>query len=430
MELAARLKQHIARLCESPRTRPVWMQRQISQGLRDHYGPLAIGFAADLPDDPGRVQLTGLCDLDGEVVLPLRDGLTPPAHYPRFDRNAVIDEQWSNLPELEGATEAVAAVFAQCHALFMVDWLVEQPSHWHLVILSPIHAPPGNPGDRGLVFVSNMLAVNVLRALDKARLAEANRWIEREMDEIVRLQQSLRPINPERIEGVTVAIRAINYRYAGGDYFDLPRLTHRVEPDRQCSGRDHFGLLLADVAGHGPSAAVEAAMLDAILRTYRSTEDSTPATLAEYVNQHMMTQRPRSAFISAILASYDPNDRTLRYVNAGHPEPLLYRAGQHHGRALDKARGIPLGVDREARWSFESVRMRAGDCLVVYTDGLTETRSPTEEQFGLVRLAEALDRSASDPEAMLNDVSQALDDFSEGQAVQDDQTLIVVRFDD
>ncbi len=430
MELGASLKQQIAELCHQPETSPSWMLSRFWTGLTAHYGKLVVGFACDVRGEPGRIQLTGLCDMDGNTVLPIREQFTPARDYPVIAADSLNLEQWSDVPALESCSnDAITGCFDRCRSMFLVDWLIDQPAHWYLLIMSPIDAPVGGRSDRALSFIANMLAVNLLRALDKKRLEEANRWIDRELDEISRLQHLLRPVDPHALNGVTIAVHAESYRYAGGDYFDLPRLTHLMSEQDRHEQHDHFGVMIADVAGHGPSAAVEAAMLDAILRTYSSQDVGNPEQLAEYVNKHMITQRPRTAFISAILCGFNPVNRELRHINAGHPPAMLIAAGDSRVQGLDSNVGIPLGVEKSTCWTMSVRKMNPGDILVLYTDGLLETRNRDQVHFGDARLRSAIESGSPEPEAMIQRVNESLDEFTNGHPVQDDQTMLVIRFD-
>lgn len=274
------------------------------------------------------------------------------------------------------------------------------------------------------------LAVNrLVRQLDRIRLKEANRWIDRQLDEIAGLQRLLQPVNVAKIEGVTIAIDFRSYRYAGGDYYDIMPLSSHVEDWPEGVG-DFFGVMIADVSGHGPAAAVEAAMMDAILRTYVGNGlDEGPAPVLTYLNQHLFTRQPRPSFITAFAAGYDPRARTFRCASAGHPPVFIRRSGSARVEQLDIRNDIPLRVEPNHVWESQDVRMEPGDLVVLYTDGVIESRSRSGEHFGVEATADAVSAAEAEPQAVIDSILSAQNGHRNGEPADDDQTIIVIRFD-
>ena len=259
------------------------------------------------------------------------------------------------------------------------------------------------------------------------RLAAANAWIEREMEEISRLQRLLQPADDPGLAGVDIAFCSHFFQYAGGDYFDLPRLTHLVPEDRRVADADHWGVIIADVSGHGPSAAVEAAMLDAISRTYAGPVSDGPESVVDYINRHLFTRRPRAAYVTAFLANYDPQKRVFSYANAGHPPPFLLPTGGAL-EDLPVPADIPLRIERDYRWQRMERRMDPGDTLVLFTDGVTECRSPDGRELGRAGLRSLLVGAAGSAEDIAETIKAGISDHRGDRAPDDDQTIIVIRF--
>ncbi len=429
MEFIASLRQQLDVLCAEPSIDPNWLLTRLKEGLAQRYGRLAVGFVRRRVHEPDQVQLLGLIDDNGTIAVPISNDFRPDGRHPTAAAEDVATEAWIRTDRFgPWSDDRITASVRRFRAAFLTPWLIDKPADWHVLVLSPIAPPGGMSQDRGLSLTANLLATNLLRALDAERLAKADEWIEREMDEIARLQALLQPDPDVTIGGVDIAFSSEIYHYAGGDYFDLPILTHLVPESDRVQGRDYWGVMIADVSGHGPSAAVEAAMMDAITRTYAGPVGA-PGEFIAYLNRHLFTRRPRAAFVTAFVANFDARERSLRFVNCGHPVPL-YRWASGEIGSLPVETGIPLRIMREASWPVTERRMAAGDMLLLFTDGVTETRAPGGEQLGrsgLEDLLATVPAGATAAEA-LDHVRAGVLAHQDGRAPQDDETLIVIRF--
>ena len=193
-----------------------------------------------------------------------------------------------------------------------------------------------------------------------------------------------------------------------------------------CNLLEQLGDFLAHGLVGGP-AAVEAAMLDSVMRTYSEPVDAGPETVAGYLNRYMFTRRPRAAFISAFLCNYNPNTRILSYVNCGHPPPFLLQASGECA-PLDVPPDIPLCVVHDYAWTRYERVMQPGDTLILYTDGVTETRRNGQE-LGVQGLR-ALIQPTGTAAGILDGIHDGIRKFLNGKTATDDQTLIVIRWND
>ena len=427
MELIASLREQLDRLCAQASVESNWLLEQLSRGLRERYGALACGFVRQR--EPGSAQLLGLCDATGRILIPLSDDFQPDRRHPRAPVTALATESWLETDAFgRWGVSDVDDCFAESRSVFVSPWLIDRPADWHMLILSPIAAPAFLRQDRGLSVNANLLATNLLRSLDAQRLQRANAWIEREMDEIARLQRLLQPEARIELDGVEVAFASHIYHYAGGDYFDVPRLTHLVPVSERVTGADHFGAIIADVSGHGPSAAVEAAMLDAIMRTYPGPVAAGPHAVAAYLNRNLFTRRPRAAFITAFICNWFPATRELHHASCGHPPPIVLRPDGECFE-LPVERGIPLRIEQDYQWQSERQRMEPGEVLVMYTDGVTESRPLGGPELGREGLLKLVRRAGStEPQTILATIEAGIDEHLSGRPRQDDQTIIVIRF--
>ncbi len=268
----------------------------------------------------------------------------------------------------------------------------------------------------------NFAVSSLARAEEKKKLQEITNWREQELSEISRLQHLLLPEENLSIPGIELAFKFKVYKEAGGDYFDVMSLSK----DKRENESHKFGVMIADVTGHGPSAAVEAAMFDAILRTYQPAGNSgNPAQVIEYVNTHFFTRKNRGKFVTAIAMSYDPDTKTLCYACAGHPYGYIKRGNTLI--RLDQGEDIPIGVLKEYEWSNHEVKLMHHDIIFVYTDVVLETRNAQHEEFGFGRLEQTLLDAEACPHCLVDDVAEALTDFNESDELCDDLTLCAIQ---
>jgi len=213
-----------------------------------------------------------------------------------------------------------------------------------------------------------------------------------------------------------IDVHAVNVssRQVSGDFYD-------VVPTG-----DSLLLAIADVSGKGVAAALMSSMLQASLRTQAGTVDSVAGMLLS-MNRLLCGGAPTGKFATFFLARVDESTLELRYSNAGHNYPLLRRA-DGSVRELDQG-GLLLGIQEDIHLTESSLQLSPGDCIVLYTDGITEAANGRNELFGEAKLAAFLSAlpvtlSASEiADRALAEVRAHLDGVEPG----DDMTLVVVR---
>jgi sigma-B regulation protein RsbU (phosphoserine phosphatase) len=204
--------------------------------------------------------------------------------------------------------------------------------------------------------------------------------------------------------------------HAGGDYYDFFGL-----PD----GR--VGILLGDASGHGAPAAVLMAMTRVLLHTTDEALAPPDRVLARLGHQLARTV-PHGRFVTACYAVLDPPSGRIDFSLAGHPPPHLLRGADGALDELPMLGGPPLGLYPERPFAAGSIEMRPGDTLVTYTDGVTESVSPTRVLFGEDRLREALRGGDALPLVELRRrVVAALDAHAAGAALEDDAAFLMLR---
>lgn len=243
--------------------------------------------------------------------------------------------------------------------------------------------------------------------------AEANAKEEQELRIAGEIQRALQPGRPRVTRAFAAAGAAIACRTIGGDffdYFDLP------------GGR--LGFVLGDVAGKGPPAALLAAMVQGIFTS--SVEDGQPARTIHRVNQVLHQRIVEGRFATAFYAVLS-QDGTLVSCNAGNNPPFLLSRDGSIKRL--EAGGLPIGPFGEATYDEEKTPLRAGDTLVLYSDGVSDAAGTNDEAFGDERLVACLGPAcAMEPEQLIEHVLGEVRTFSADKPQFDDITLLVVRY--
>jgi len=248
------------------------------------------------------------------------------------------------------------------------------------------------------------------------------------IESLADVQRLLLPENP-RIRGIDHAVHYQPADIAAGDYYDLMPLTHVVSARDGSStdtGRDAWGMIVGDVSGHGPAAAMEAVQFDAILRTYRADEPpGGPAGVLTYANRYFFSRRPRRHFLTAFSVLAEPDRGLMSFVSAGHP-PSFRRRGDTVTR-IGEGGEIPLGVLREHRYANQSCPLAAGDFVIAYTDGLIEAVDAQGEAFGIDRVASIIASAPPRATSIMHALRDALIAHQGNPIGRDDQTILVIH---
>jgi sigma-B regulation protein RsbU (phosphoserine phosphatase) len=267
------------------------------------------------------------------------------------------------------------------------------------------------------VWLSNLFGRATHNLVLAGQLRQAYNHAERELKVVADIQRSLLPRTTPAIPGLGLAAYYQTSKRAGGDYYDFFPL-----PD----GR--WGILIADVSGHGTPAAVMMAIMHSLAHNLPGPPDP-PAMLLKHVNEHFATRYTSEgeAFVTAFYGIYDPARRELTYASAGHNPPRLKRCEDGSVHALDGVGNLPLGLFPGQEYEQATLRLRPGDQIVFYTDGITEARNDAGEMFGPGRLDEALENCHLDAQGLIETVLATLKEFTGDQPPGDDQTVVVAK---
>jgi hypothetical protein len=264
---------------------------------------------------------------------------------------------------------------------------------------------------REIVYTYESLAPHVKRIIERER-------VKAEIDAANRIQAALLPLETPRLAGATVAS---HYRAAteiGGDYFDFLE---------QPTGE--IGIAFGDVAGHGLTSGIVMSMAKSALLV-QVDYDSSPKAVLEVLNDIVIRTAPKRMMMTFFFGLLNPRTQKLRFSSAGHLDPYVYRAATRRIEPLSSW-GFPLGIKRREPFREHEVSFETGDRLILYSDGLIEAIDDDGEPFGFERFEKTIlasgDQSADElKKSLLNAVKK----FTRNRPPEDDQTLVVVAFDD
>jgi sigma-B regulation protein RsbU (phosphoserine phosphatase) len=187
-----------------------------------------------------------------------------------------------------------------------------------------------------------------------------------------------------------------------------------------------IAIVVGDVAGKGAPAALYGAMSSGIIRT-RATRKYPPGQMLELVNKTLYQRPIESQYVALTYSIYEPSTRKFTLANSGLPYPLLIRSGQPS--FLDVG-GIPLGLFPDSKYDETTLTLQAGDVVVLYSDGLVESRNDAGDDFGMKRLAETVRANhEKSPAEIVKAVRDALAKFIGRRRPQDDRTMIVIKME-
>jgi len=267
---------------------------------------------------------------------------------------------------------------------------------------------------RGTLIASLLANMQVSR-----KLATANAHIEAELHRMARIQRALLPKPIPDIPGICLAASYATFGQVGGDLYDF--IPVNDDASRWC-------IFLGDASGHGPSAAVVAAMVQTTLHDC-AANSAGPSELFATLNRRLCNKRIEGSFVTAFMGFFEPATRRLCYSLAGHPAPVVVPFADAGPQFLKAVGGLPLGIDDDCRFDEMTIELLAGDSLLLYTDGISEARSPSGLMFGDDGIVHSLRHNSDDAQGVINQLQKSLDAHQKGRRPDDDQTSVVIHVD-
>ncbi|HEX4683099.1 MAG TPA: GAF domain-containing SpoIIE family protein phosphatase [Gemmatimonadaceae bacterium] len=274
---------------------------------------------------------------------------------------------------------------------------------------------PFTAGDQKLIAA---IATQIGTAIQNARLVRASvdqQRLAHEMQLAHDLQMKLLPSDAVVAPQATVAARVVPAESVGGDFYNLFRLKN-----------GQTGIMIGDVSGHG----YQAALIMALAMSAAAIHSQTTTDPAEMLHQLMTTLRDEltltEMFISAFYAVVDPVNHELRFANTGHPHAFLLADGKDFERLA--ASDPPIGMEERAPLTGERRWQSGRDLLVLFTDGISDARNRAGERLGEDRVLDVIRRHRdSTPAEIVEEVMAMLDAHTDGTALRDDLTIVLVR---
>ncbi len=262
-------------------------------------------------------------------------------------------------------------------------------------------------------------------ALENARLMSAmaeeiaqRERLNREVEIAREVQERLFPQTLPPILGIDYAGACRPALGVGGDYYDFLAL-----PGGQ------LGIAIGDVSGKGIAAALMMASLQASLRGEATRAPENLAALVSNVNRLVYEASSSNRYATFFYAQYNPADRRLTYVNAGHNPPMLFHCSNGHWQVSRlEAGGTVVGLLESFPYEQASVTIEPDDVFIAFTDGISEAMNHSDEEWGEEHLIATVEACAGlSPSETIARIMQAADTFVSGAKQHDDMTLVVLR---
>jgi len=252
----------------------------------------------------------------------------------------------------------------------------------------------------------------------REQLARQLFCINSELEMAREIQLSILPQDTPKIRGLEIAARYIPMSSVAGDFYDF------IIVDET-----HIGILVADVSGHGLPAALIGSMLKVALAD-QAPHACDPARVLAGLN-HSLCGKFQHHFATAVYVFVDMEKKLLSYAGAGHPPLLLWRTSAGSASEVLK-NGLLLGLAPEETYSVMEVPVEPGDKAILYTDGISETTSPSDQEFGVDLFKGFLESNhglgaGKFADSLLDELSN-WSEHPQGQSQEDDITILAIDF--
>jgi sigma-B regulation protein RsbU (phosphoserine phosphatase) len=291
-----------------------------------------------------------------------------------------------------------------------------------LGVLAIANGPMGTPFSQGDFVVFKSIAEQSAFALYNAiiySMANEKKRLDHDLEIARDIQRILLPAEAPAINGFEISGINVPARQVSGDYFDYIH----VDDER-------LGVAIADVSGKGVPASLIMAICRSVLRS-EAARNPSPADVLQKVNRQLYPDIKEDMFISMAYLILDHGHNGVTLARAGHDAPLLYKR-QSQSVTPIKPPGMVVGIDSgnvfDRITGDFAVPLERDDCLVLYTDGVTEALDAEGNEFGLERTIQSVRASATDgAQAIIRQVIDDVRKFTGSYPQNDDITLIAIR---
>ncbi len=274
---------------------------------------------------------------------------------------------------------------------------------------------PFSESDLRLLSIIAAQSGQLIRNSQLQQEALERKRLQHELEMARKIQLNLVPKSSPRFAALEIASYFDPAEEVGGDYFDYFKL-----------GEEQLGIVLADVSGHGASAALIMTMAKGILHSITHKFESCDETLAE-MNAILNSIIPKEMFVTMLFLVFNLKQRVLRFSNAGH-NPVLYCHGPGGQCEMLELPGPALGLTDMSVYQEREVALQSGDVFMIYTDGITEAFNAAGEMFEEARLMAAVrEVRQADAASVVQQVKKRIQEFVGSAKQSDDMAMIVAK---
>ena len=281
--------------------------------------------------------------------------------------------------------------------------------------------------DPNLGFLINCLALG-LENFWLIQTKKKHENVDREISIGAEIQSQLLPDYCPIIFGVDLAAHCRPARQLGGDYYDFMSLKTNISEKKREKAR--WALVIGDVMGKGIPAGLLMTMLRGMLRA-EVLNGLPPDRILHDLNQLAINDLDQShRFVTLFYSDFDPRTKKLRYSNAAHNPPLLWKSAEQKIIKLD-SEGFVLGLQKDAEYQCGEIKLNDGDVILYYTDGVTDTSNGQGERYDEARLIKNFSRLCKhsySSQEILNKIFRNLDEFrGQNRHLEDDASIVVFQ---
>ena len=264
-----------------------------------------------------------------------------------------------------------------------------------------------------LEFFADASSISIEKAILHKQIL-AKKKLEEQISIAKDVQLSILPSQPPLIDGYDIDSVCIPTYEIGGDYFDYIPID-----------KNKIGIVLADVSGDGVPAALIMAAFRAMIRNQVRVEEQ-PSRVMNFLNEQLPDFCRKRDFITTIYGKLDFKEHIFTYTNCGHNPPLIINSAG--SMEVVNEIGPALNLVQEANYKSTHIKIKPGDVIVLYTDGVTEIFNNDREEFGIERLKNVLTSSAdSTASGIIEKVINSTKDFSQQEYYSDDFTILALK---
>ena len=270
---------------------------------------------------------------------------------------------------------------------------------------------------------ADTLGKAIKSGIDKYRAATDSqiemKKVKMSLEQASRIQQTLMPKSDPHVDGYDIAGKSIWCDETSGDYYDF------IHPGDW--KQEKVGIVVADVIGHGISAALLMTTVRASLRERILSRGNGPAIVSHVNNSLVKDIEELNLFVTMFYSEIDLNRKRFRWVHAGHEPAIVYDPARDSIEMLG-GDGVPLGV--VDNWDYEEaeIDIASGQIILIGTDGIKESYNSHGEYFGNERLMTVVRDHVDKPaKELLKEVFDALNRFRYPAERLDDETLVIIK---